>query len=172
MADRPDALPLWTDGNPTKIDEPSLGKRDLGYVQGEKPSPFQMNWLFYYNGLWIQYLDELAGRTTLATYPPETISEGGIISSALTAETQVRYIEGTGGAVTTSNTPFGVAGGWVDGILMVLIGSNASWSVTTPFADIDYGFIINGDFATNTEYGNLTVRWHARKLRWIQEGVN
>ena len=49
--------PRWADGNASYATEPSSGKKDTGWLSGEKP-PFQyMNWLFLKNNEWITFFE-------------------------------------------------------------------------------------------------------------------
>jgi len=49
--------PRWADANPSFAVEPSEGKKDTGWLSGEKP-PFQyMNWLFLKVKAWIDWFE-------------------------------------------------------------------------------------------------------------------
>lgn len=54
---KPSLIPTWTDGNASKLEAPTTAKQELGWVV-EKPSHKLFNWLSYYVGLWLQYLDQ------------------------------------------------------------------------------------------------------------------
>jgi hypothetical protein len=56
----------WTDGNASKVVEPSGAKKLLGWVALERP-PFEyMNCLFYTADLWNKYHESVTDETTLA----------------------------------------------------------------------------------------------------------
>jgi len=52
----------WTDGDAAKVQEPTPGKKALGWVATEKPAFEFMNWLFYRTDEWLKYLDGEVGR--------------------------------------------------------------------------------------------------------------
>jgi len=74
MAPKPTKKPSWVPSdNPLYIDEPSAGKKLLGWVAGEKP-PFQwMNWLFNVINHWVDYF---AGAVTYNIVIDTTTGEG------------------------------------------------------------------------------------------------
>lgn len=47
----------WTDGSPSKITEPSSGKKLLGWTAGERPAFQYMNWLFWQLNNWDEYFE-------------------------------------------------------------------------------------------------------------------
>jgi hypothetical protein len=49
----------WTDGNVTKVMEPTVAYKLLGWVSGQRP-PFKfMNWLFFRSDEWIKYFESV-----------------------------------------------------------------------------------------------------------------
>jgi hypothetical protein len=67
---RPEDLPRWADGASAAVQEPSEGKKDLGWV-AEKPPHEVENWLQLKNYQWLAYLasliDPVGGRLTGVT---------------------------------------------------------------------------------------------------------
>lgn len=57
MFTKPSLIPTWTDGDAGKLEAPTTPKQTLGWVV-EKPNHKIFNWLSYYIGLWLQYLDQ------------------------------------------------------------------------------------------------------------------
>ncbi len=47
----------WTDGDALKVQEPTTGKKLLGWTPSERPPAEFMNWLFHYQDLWNKYFD-------------------------------------------------------------------------------------------------------------------
>jgi hypothetical protein len=56
---KPGTKSEWTDGDVAKVEEPTVPKKDLGFVPDERPSPFFHNWLWYIHGQWIDYLESV-----------------------------------------------------------------------------------------------------------------
>jgi hypothetical protein len=59
MVNRPQAYLNWTDGNPSKVQQPPANYALAGWQSGQAPPPEYMNWLFWLADQWIQYLDPL-----------------------------------------------------------------------------------------------------------------
>jgi len=78
MVARPSVLVPWTDGNVSKVTEPSGAKKLLGFTPEEKPSPFEFNWQLHFLGLWIEFLDqEIAATAALKNAYDATVGAGG-----------------------------------------------------------------------------------------------
>lgn len=55
----------WTDGAPAKVQEPTGGKKLLGWAFKERP-PFEfMNWLFFRLDEWVKYLESITDEVSL-----------------------------------------------------------------------------------------------------------
>lgn len=55
----------WTDGAPEKVQEPTSGKKLLGWAFKERP-PFEfMNWLFYRLDEWVKYFESITDELAL-----------------------------------------------------------------------------------------------------------
>jgi len=165
---KPTVYPLWTDGVASKVTEPSLGKRDLGYVEGEKPSALEMNWLFYLNGEWVQHFDSILGIASLLVYPNQEIGINGVVASDTTTLEQVRYISGLGGTNIISQTPFGNVGGWTDGLKIILQSSSSVDRVKILHNDNNYGALIRGDWEGYSGE-QIILRWNETRLRWVED---
>ena len=91
MATKPlsSTLPRWADtvaGDPAKVSEPASGKKDIGWVVGEKPPAQWKNWLQLQIYNWLVWLDafetEAHTWTQLQTLQshngaPDLVPEGG-----------------------------------------------------------------------------------------------
>jgi hypothetical protein len=110
------------------------------------------------------YVDTNIKFTTSAN---ENISSSGSISSSTTVGLQIRRITGNAAAVTTSSTPFGSGGGWVDGTVIRLIGQSNTNTVTIPNTDSAKGAILNGD-CTLGQYDSLELQYDSTADRWIE----
>lgn len=67
----------WTDGStPTKVVEPSVGKKLLGWIAGERPAFQFMNWLFWQTDNWDKYEETVTDFLLQSGYKA-TIGTGG-----------------------------------------------------------------------------------------------
>lgn len=112
---------------------------------------------------------ELGGAS--AVYDAETIFNSGNVSIDNAVGFQQRPVIGDGGAVVTSNDPFGSVGGWIDGVQVTLIGTDDTNTVTIPFSNTDYGALVNGNAALQNGYV-LTLQWNETILRWFEIARN
>jgi hypothetical protein len=85
MAEKPGSLPRWADSG-GEIINPVSGKKDVGFLAGERPIAQMLNWLFNLIYLWIAYLNAPVG----------TGSGAGM--SATGGSTSGAGFHGTGGA--------------------------------------------------------------------------
>jgi len=108
---------------------------------------------------------------TYKTYVVQQVSAGGTISSDITIGLQYRRIEGLTGAVTLSGTPFGAVGGWVDGMVIKLVGTSDANKVTLVNSDSANGAILNGTMELG-KYSIIELIWDAVLVRWIETGRN
>jgi len=100
----------------------------------------------------------------------ESISAGGTISSSVTNRFQYRRIDADGvGVNTLSTTPFGVAGGWVDGTVIRLICTSDTRKIRIDHNDIAKGSILNGDVIL-TKYSTIDLQYDSVLDRWIEVG--
>lgn len=104
-------------------------------------------------------------------FSAEQISSGGTVSTSLTIGMQRRKVESDGGAVVASSTPFGIAGGWADGLQIRLRGDSDLNTVKFIFSDTDYGIIMNGDIILE-KWTQLTIEWDLQELRWYEISRN
>lgn len=105
------------------------------------------------------------------TYSAQSISSGGDINSVTDNGLQYRRVEGSGGAITVSVTPFGTTGGWTDGTIIRLIGQSDTNTVTLTNNDATNGAILNGT-ATLGQYYVLELQWDSSASRWVEIGRN
>jgi hypothetical protein len=54
----------WTDGSPAKVQEPTSGKKLLGWALAERPAFQYMNWLFYQLDQWDQYFEAVTDQNS------------------------------------------------------------------------------------------------------------
>lgn len=92
----------------------------------------------------------------------QNITNGGQISLNA-GGIQALKVTGSGGAATTSTTPFASTAG--DGVIIIVTGQDDTNTVTVPHADINGGCILNGD-AVLGENDQLTVYYDADILRY------
>lgn len=116
--------------------------------------------------------------TTLAWRRPgwvwsttSTISAGGTLSTSTGVElfNQAFRVTGNAGAVTMSTTPFGTTS-WPDGVEFFIVGQHSTNTVTIPYADIDYGCMLNGD-KTLFNGSTITLVWDLSSKRFWQKGA-
>ncbi len=96
---------------------------------------------------------------------------GASVTASTTERAQYKRVQGSGGAVTLSTTPFGGSGGWIDGTVVRLVGASDTNTVTLANNDSDYGAILNGG-CTLKKYDILTLQWDGSFNRWIEVGRN
>lgn len=58
-APRPSLYPTWTDGSPSKVEQPPGAVALQGWNVGQAPPNKYFNWLLWLYGLWIQYFDSI-----------------------------------------------------------------------------------------------------------------
>lgn len=99
-------------------------------------------------------------------YTVEAIAASGTIDS-VTTTIQYRPVVGSGGAVSASTTPFGSAGGWQTGTMIVLKGTDDTNTVTFTHNDAQYGAIMNGNI-TLTNHDVIAFVYDSVDERWIE----
>lgn len=75
----------------------------------------------------------------------QNISASGAITPDPLAYKPMTNIQGDGGAVTTSTTPFGASHGYTGGKEIILVGHSDTNTVTIPVSDTAEGYVGNGD---------------------------
>jgi hypothetical protein len=101
MATKPlsSTLPRWANtvaGDPSKVSEPASGKKDIGWIVGEKPPAQWKNWLLLQCYNWLVWLD--AFETEAHTWTITQTFGGGISASNSTLNTRAIYGIGNGTA--------------------------------------------------------------------------
>lgn len=100
------------------------------------------------------------------SYASESITASGTITISLTTGLQYRRIEGSGGSVTTSLTPFGTTAP-PDGTVVRLVGQSNTNSVVVNNYDAAKGTILNG--IAEIGYGDvLELQYDSVLDRWIE----
>jgi hypothetical protein len=110
------------------------------------------------------------GGGAFTTYITQNVVNGSTIDIDLFASNQYRRVQGSGGPVTTSNTPFGTTPP-ADGTTIRIVGMNDINTVTIPYWPSANGFKLNGT-ATLKEDDVLTVAYDAVKLVYVEISRN
>lgn len=97
----------------------------------------------------------------------EAISEGGTITLN-SAGIQMLKVNGSGGAVTTSTTPFGTTAP-TTGTVIYLMGTDSANTVTLVNSDIAKGVILVGDMVLEN-YSMITLIYDGTLDRYIEIG--
>lgn len=100
-----------------------------------------------------------------------TVAAGGTITVSTTQRVQLFRISGSTGAISLSSTPFGTAGGWLDGTIVRLLCTSDTNTISLDNNDADNGAILNGD-CTLAKYNILSLVWDSEFSRWIELGRN
>ena len=104
MATKPlsSTLPRWADtvaGDPAKVSEPASGKKDIGWIVGEKPPAQWKNWLLLQCYNWLVWLDAFETEshtwTKLQTLTASVLNTRAILA---TGNGSGSAIKGIGGA--------------------------------------------------------------------------
>lgn len=109
------------------------------------------------------------GGGSFETFATQSVGSGGTITSTTADGFQMRRVQGSGGAQTTSTTPFGADPGWTDGTVIRLVGQSDSNTLTVPHNDATDGAILNGD-AILGAFAVLTLQWDDTAARWFECG--
>jgi len=99
------------------------------------------------------------------------VSAAGSITIDIAQGHNIVPVIGSGAPVTMSTTPFGGAGGWVDGTIVKLVGTDSTDTVSIGFNDIDYGAVVNGT-ATLNRFESVDFVWVESLLRWVEISRN
>lgn len=105
------------------------------------------------------------------TYANEAIAASGEVTVDNDVFTQVRRVSGDGAAVTASNTPFGDLSSMIDGVVIILRGTDSTNTVTFTNNDVQFGMILNGNI-TLGQYDELEVMWDSVVERLIEQRRN
>lgn len=110
------------------------------------------------------------GSSGFVVYTTESITAGGTISLSATDPFQLRPIQGSGGQVTASVTPFGTSAP-LDGTEIVLYGVSDTLGVGLVSNDANYGLMLKGD-TTLLKGDTLRVQWLSAVTRYIEIARN
>jgi hypothetical protein len=106
MATKPlsSTLPRYADtvaGDPSKVSEPPSGKKDIGWVVGEKPPAQWMNWLLLQCYNWLVWLDafetEIHTWTKLQTFTASVLNTRAILATGNGSGSAIKGIGGAAG---------------------------------------------------------------------------
>ena len=106
MATKPlsSTLPRYADtvaGDPSKVSEPPSGKKDIGWVVGEKPPAQWMNWLLLQCYNWLVWLDAFETEshtwTKLQTFAASVVNTRAILATGNGSGSAIKGIGGAAG---------------------------------------------------------------------------
>ena len=106
MATKPlsSTLPRWADtvaGDPAKVSEPASGKKDIGWLVGEKPPAQWKNWLLLQTYAWLLWLDafetEAHTWTKLQTLTASVLNTRAILATGNGSGSAIKGIGGAAG---------------------------------------------------------------------------
>ena len=106
MATKPlsSTLPRYADtvsGDPSKVSEPPSGKKDIGWLVGEKPPAQWMNWLLLQCYNWLLWLDAFETEshtwTKLQTFTASVLNTRAILATGNGSGSAIKGIGGTAG---------------------------------------------------------------------------
>lgn len=106
MATKPlsSTLPRYADtvaGDPSKVSEPPSGKKDIGWVVGEKPPAQWMNWLLLQCYNWLLWLDAFETEshtwTKLQTFTASVLNTRAILATGNGSGSAIKGIGGAAG---------------------------------------------------------------------------
>ncbi len=106
MATKPlsSTLPRYADtvaGDPSKVSEPPSGKKDIGWVVGEKPPAQWKNWLLLQTYNWLLWLDAFETEshtwTKLQTFTSSVLNNRAILATGNGSGSAIKGIGGTAG---------------------------------------------------------------------------
>ena len=123
------------------------------------------------SGTRITNVQQELNNQKVSTNASAAIAGGGTITASTTQQVQYFRVNGDGGAISLSTTPFGSGGGWIDGTTVRICGTDDTNSVSLDFNDSANGAIINGD-CTLKKYNMITLQWDNELSRWIEISRN
>ena len=106
MATKPlsSTLPRWADtvaGDPSKVSEPASGKKDIGWLVGEKPPAQWENWMRLQDYNWLVWLDafetEAHTWTKLQTLTASVLNTRAILATGNGSGSAIKGIGGAAG---------------------------------------------------------------------------
>lgn len=106
MATKPlsSTLPRYADtvaGDPSKVSEPPSGKKDIGWVVGEKPPAQWKNWLLLQTYNWLLWLDAFETEshtwTKLQTFTSSVLNNRAILATGNGSGSAIKGIGGAAG---------------------------------------------------------------------------
>ena len=106
MATKPlsSTLPRWADtvaGDPAKVSEPASGKKDIGWLVGEKPPAQWKNWLLLQCYNWLVWLDAFETEshtwTKLQTLTASALNTRAILATGNGSGSAIKGIGGAAG---------------------------------------------------------------------------
>lgn len=100
-----------------------------------------------------------------SVFATESVANAGAITTNA-KKMQMRRVQGSGGAVNLSSTPFGNSTS-VDGLIIRLIGMSDANTVGLSYNDINHGLLLNGD-AILKRGSVIEFIFDLSSLRWVE----
>lgn len=100
----------------------------------------------------------------------QSITASGTISIGTSKTTQITMVVGSSGPQTASTTPFGSGGGWVDGTLVEVVGTDDTNTVSIVYNDAANGAVGNFSTLTLAKYERARFRYVNALDRWVYVG--
>lgn len=110
-------------------------------------------------------------NNTRTVFANESIIASGEIAKNDDLFNQVRRVSGDSAPQVCSNTPFGDCTNTVDGVKIILRGTDATNTVTITNNDVQFGCILNGDAELGI-YAQIELMYDAVLERWIEQQRN
>lgn len=108
---------------------------------------------------------------TPTTYVNEAVADTSAITKVDNVYKQIRRVSGDAAPITVSTTPFGSSASTLDGLVIILRGTDNTNTVTITNNDIQYGAILNGD-AVLSRFDELELMYDSIEERWIEQRRN
>lgn len=111
-----------------------------------------------------------SGGSSTKVSTAQSIPNAGTVSLTNFDAIQVIPASGNAGAATLSATPFGSGGGWVDGLLAEIVGTDDTNTISISYSDTAKGAIGNFETITLARAQAAQFRYLSTLDRWIYVG--
>lgn len=161
---QPGSVPRWAStvtADPTRVVEPTSGKKDVGYASQERPTAQHINWLLNNIYLWVLYLQGLAGEAL--TWTAAHIHSAAVTFNAAVTHTAAITLSGAGQTINgdanfqNEVSVLGAGGLTVTGGIDAGGAVEAGGNVESTGANVEAAFdvVAGGDI----KYGTTHDRW-------------
>lgn len=124
------------------------------------------------SGPTIANIQRAINQSQVVTSLTQSLNAGGQIAINDLNMTQKVRVQGNAGAVALSNTPFGNAGTWPDGMRVRVQGMNVSNTVTISNQDIAFGVLLRDGSVTLKLYDIIELEWDSVLQRFLEINRN